>query len=204
METRTYDDLFALVEALCGVSFADLETARIKALINRRATKAYRASDYWPRYFVVGEERAVSSSVIPFAEGTLATIDTFFRIHKTEPFVTASAQEFEFWVESDGAHILDGSSGSTSAFVTYKAIHNVTYGDGDSDTTTVPKEWFEYIAHGTLADFLRAEGQHEKAALADQEANEILSDELMRIDAMRNNRFVGQVNTNLNRQGRNV
>lgn len=202
--TRTYTELFELVEALCGVSFSSLETSRIKALINRRAHRAYRACDYWPLFFVVGEERTVSSNVVPFNEGGLDSIDTFLRIHREAPYETASSQEFEFWVEPDGAHLLAGNLAPTSAFVTYKSTLDVTYGDGDTDTTTIPNAWFHYMAHGTLADFLRAEGQHEKASLADQEANEILTEELMRIDAMRNNRFVGQIHTNLNRQARNV
>ena len=49
METRTYADLYELIEGLCGVSFAAVEQPRIRALVNRRATKAYRATNFWPR-----------------------------------------------------------------------------------------------------------------------------------------------------------
>ena len=54
MQTKTYTELFALIQALCGVVFASIETPRIKALINRRALRAYRATNYWPRFLKIG------------------------------------------------------------------------------------------------------------------------------------------------------
>jgi len=202
METRTYADLYELIEALCGVSFATLERNRIKALVNRRATRAYRASNYWTRYLVIGEERTVTSNLIPYDETALDSIDTFLRIHRTEPFVSASAQEFDFMVTASGATLVAGSLDPTSAFVTYKSQHTAIYGSGDSDTQTVPKEWLEYLAHGTYADYLRAEGQQEKAALADAEALDILTDELLRTDEQIPAFLKGRVSTNSNSQNR--
>ena len=203
METRTYADLFELVESLCGVSFAAIEEARIKALINRRATKAYRASNHWPRFLTIGEERTVTSNVIPFTEDNLDSIDTFLRIHRTEPFVSSQAQEYAFMVTYDGARIISGDVEPSTAFVTYKSRHTDIYGTGGSDSQDVPKEWFDYIAHGAYADYLRAEGQQEKAALADAEAADILTDELLRIDEQGTTQLVAmRVNTNSNMQTR--
>jgi len=202
METRTYADLYELIEALCGVSFATLERNRVKALVNRRATRAYRASNYWTRYLVIGEERTVASSLIPFTETGLDAIDTFLRVHRTAPFISASAQDFDFMVTASGATLVAGSLDPSSAFVTYKIQHTAIYGSGDSDTQTVPKEWFEYLAHGTYADYLRAEGQQEKAALADGEALDILIDELMRSDEQIPAFLKGRVTTNSNSQNR--
>lgn len=201
MQTKSYTDLFALIEALCGVTFAANETGKIKALINRRATKAYRATNYWPRFLVVGEERAVSSSVVPYDETDLSSIDTFLRIHTAAPWISASVQEYEYTVGSAGAKLIAGGSDPTSAFVTFKAQHTATYGTGGSDTADVPAEWFEYMAHGTYADFLRAEGQQEKAALADQEADMILTDELLRVDEQHGTGIISQrIFTNSNMQ----
>lgn len=203
METRTYADLYALIEALCGVSFASVEQPRIAALVNRRATRAYRASNYWPRFLVIGEERAVTLNVVPFTETDLSSIDTFLRIHRTQPYVSASAQEFEFMVTAAGATLICGTLDPSSAWVTYKSRHTDTYGTGSSDTTDVPKEWFEYLAHGAYSDFLRAEGQQEKSALADAEATDILTDELLRIDEMHTGQIVAnRVFTNANTQTR--
>lgn len=200
MQTRTYADLFENVEALCGVTFATIEQNRIKALINRRATRAYRASNYWPRFLKVGEQRSVTANVIATTEDGLGTIDTYLRIHRTAPFVAASAQEYDFMVTSAGATLICGSLDPSIAFVTYKATHDAIYGTG---VTTVPKEWFDYLAHAAYADYLRAEGQQEKAALADAEAFEILTDELLRIDEQHTGQIVAsRIFTNSNTQTR--
>ena len=307
MRTRSYDDLVALIQALCGVAFATIELPRIKALINRRAKRAYRASNYWTRFLKIGEERRLSGDAasvtttvsgssyyiatvgstnygdigVPFSalfdggiitttltvsaisEGLIAvgdfiidaaamdnvqitafvtgtggigpytvspsqstiapgtslatftvgtyftatglagtgtgtvfpaldylpytqtgksTVDTFLRIQREQPYIMSSVQDYEFMVNSLGATIVQGNLNPSTAWVTYKAANEVTYGTGASDTSLVPDEWFEYLAHGTYADYLRAEGQQERAVIADQEANEILQDELMRLD----------------------
>jgi hypothetical protein len=183
MQTKNYtSDLFPLVEALCGCQFSSNEVERIRAMINSRAKRAYRATQYWPRWLVVAESRAVSSGTIPFSEGSLDDIDEFIQINRTEPFQTASSQVIEFYVTAGGATLIDGNLNLDSAFVTYKKQFQDSYGDGSSGTQiNVPEEWFEYIAHGTYADFLRAEGQQEKAALADAEAQDKLADELLKV-----------------------
>ena len=203
METRTYSDLLEIVQSLCGIdAFATVELPRIKALINRRATKAYRATDYWPRFLHVGEERVVASSIIPYEESGLDQIDTFLMVHVTAPFVAASAQRYTFHVGATGATLVCGTESPASSFVTYKAVHDTIYGSTGTDTTVVPKEWFDYLAHGTYADFLRSEGQQEKAALADAEAVDILIDELLRVDSQRPSFLSGCVSTNANMQAR--
>jgi hypothetical protein len=203
MQTKNYTtDLLPLIKALCGVEFASIELPRIKAMVNRRAKRAYRASNYWTRFLKVGEERTVSSNVIGFTESGKDSIDTFLRIHKQQPYQTASVQEFDFMVTGAGATIIAGTLAPTAAWVTYKKQFSDTYGDGTSgSTTTVPDEWFEYLAHGTYADYLRAEGQQEKAALAEQEADSILQDELMKLDEQHTQTIVSQrIMTNSNMQ----
>jgi hypothetical protein len=59
------------------------------------------------------------------------------------------------------------------------------------------------MAHGAYADYLRAEGQQEKAAVADQEANEMLLDELMRLDEQHTQTVISpRIFTNANMQMR--
>ncbi len=203
MQTKTYAELFALIQALCGVVFASIETQRIKALINRRALRAYRATNYWPRFLKIGEQRVVTSGVVPFTESGLDSIDTFLRVHKQAPYVTASVQEYDIMVTASGATLVCGDLDPSEAFVTYKAQLTDTYGDGSGETTAIPAEWFQYLAHGTYADYLRAEGQQEKAALADQEAEGLLQDELIRIDEQHTLQMVAnRVFTNANMQMR--
>jgi len=205
VQTKNYTtDLLPLIKAMCGVEFSAIEIPRIKAMINSRAKRAYRASEYWPRFLVVGEERTVTGGVVPFTQSGLDSVDTFLQIHRTQPFQTASAQLIDFYVQNGGASLIDGSLNLSSAFVTYKKQWTDTYGDGSSGTTVnVPDEWFEYLAHGTYSDFLRAEGQQEKAALADIEAKDKLDDELIRISEMNTiNAVANRIHTNSNRQVR--
>ena len=205
MQTRNYStELLPLIEALCGTSFASVELPRIKALINSRAKRAYRATEYWPRFLVSGEQRDVISGFVPFSQSALSNIDEFILIHRTQPFQTASAQLIDFDVTSGGAKLLDGNLELSSAFVTYKKKWEDTYGDGSSGTTVdVPDEWFEYLAHGTYADFLRSDGQQEKAIVADQEARDKLTDELLTdnvrhtINVIENQRTHNHLNSSL-------
>jgi hypothetical protein len=255
MQTRTYADLFALIQALCGVVFASIETGRIKALINRRAQRAYRSSNYWTRFLKIGEERYLSSDPIaataivadsgyfiatvgdtdftaigssantvgeyfvatgagtgtgtarpalgyvPYTETGKSSVDTFLRIFKQAPYISSSVQEFDFTVTAEGATLVAGDLNPSTAFLTYKAQFADTYGDGAGETSSVPAEWFQYLAHGTYADYLRAEGQQEKAALADQEAEALLTEELIRLDENHTSGFVSnRIRTNANMQ----
>jgi hypothetical protein len=255
MQTRTYADLFALIQALCGVVFASIETGRIKALINRRAQRAYRSSNYWTRFLKIGEERYLSSDPIaataivadsgyfietvgdtdftligssantvgeyfvatgagtgtgtarpalgyvPYSETGKSSVDTFLRFFKQAPYIASSVQEFDFTVTDEGATLVAGDLNPSTAFLTYKAQFADTYGDGAGETSSVPAEWFQYLAHGTYADYLRAEGQQEKAALADQEAEALLTEELIRLDENHTSGFVSnRIRTNANMQ----
>jgi len=255
MKTRTYDELIELISALCGVAFATIELPRIRALINRRAKKAYRATNYWTRFLKIGEGRYMSAdpvnatsvvantgyfiesigttdftligatqnlvgqyfvataagsgtgtarpalSYVPYAESGKDTIDTFLRIQKDQPYLSASVQDYEFTVGGLGATIVAGNLNPSLAWVTYKATHDVLYGSGSLESFFIPDEWFEYLAHGTYADYLRAEGQQERAVVADQEADLILQDELMRLDEQHTQTLISnRIFTNSNMQ----
>jgi len=203
MQTRTYAELLSLIQSLSGVVFATLELGRIKALSNRRALRAYRSTNYWPRFLKIGEERAVTSDVVPYTESGKSSIDTYLRIHVQAPYVTTSVQEYDIMVTADGAKLVAGNTAPTSAFVTYKAQLSDTYGDGTGESTDIPAEWYQYMAHGTYADYLRAEGQQEKAALADQEADMLLQEEMIRIDEQHTLQMVAnRIFTNANMQMR--
>jgi len=205
MQTKDYTtNLLPLVRGLCGQNFAASEMVRLNAVINRRAKRAYDASNYWPRFLTVGEERTVVNGVVPYEQSGLSFIDTFLRIHKTLPLSAGSAQDFDFITTFAGAQLIAGGLDPATAFVSYRAQLRDTYGDGTGGTVTaVPEEWFQYIAHGTLADYLRMDGQHEKAALADAEAMDILTDELLKISNSRVMDLVGmRVLTNANMQSR--
>lgn len=203
MQTKTYAQLISLIQSLSGVVFATIELGRVKALVNRRALRAFRSTNYWPRFLKIGEEREVINNVVPYTETGLDPIDTFLRIHKQAPYINVSVQEYDIMVTADGATLVAGSSDPTSAFVTYKKQLVDTYGDEAGETSDVPAEWFQYIAHGTYADYLRAEGQQEKAVVADQEADMLLQEEMIRIDEQHTLQLVSnRIFTNANMQTR--
>ena len=186
MTTETYTELLDQIKSLCGVEFATIELPRINALVNRRAKRAYRASNNWPRFITVGEARTNTSGtkIIPYVQATKDTIGTFLKIQKVAPYTTASPQDYNFYIDSNGANLItaDTFSGSVTVYVTYKKVLSDTYGETTGMQSAIPSEWFDYIAHGTYADYLRAEGQQEKSIAADQEAALILEDELIQVD----------------------
>lgn len=297
MTTRPYSECLAETLALCGIpDSSPVEVARIKVFINKRARRAFAESDYWPRFYHVGEERICSEDgLLPYAQSGKNTIKTCLRLHATEPFATCGASEYrDFVAENNGfqiqgycPHLLtknapyqistdfflipaiqgryeyagdvgpalngdifpffrstsnndyyiypsviaitptsdssvrwmlgsfsgpnwtsgalsydtpdaangnytstNGAAGTPtvtliptySVFVTYRSAFTEKYGDADGENPEVPEEWFGYMAYGAYADWLRSEGQQEKAAAADVEAYDQLLPSLEDLD----------------------
>ena len=210
MQTRTYGDLFKLIQSLAGVgSFAASEKDDIANFINRRFFEAFQTSHMWPRYVVTGEERNIATSpaqTIPYAETDKDNIGEFIRIHRTQPFLRNSALEFDFYVDGNGAHILNlTTADASSAFVTYKKEFTpfTVSSDYENSTVAVPAEFFHFIAHTAYADFLRMDGQTDKALIEEQTGGNYLALELEKVDLrMNNNTVLKRFSTHGNRQAR--
>ena len=141
------------------------------------------------------------------ARPTKTTINDFVRIHRKQAFLNDSTTEYQFFADSDGANVLNSSATGDVVFVTYKKnIANTTTGRILDSTTTfstgsnIPSEFFNYTAHGVYADFLRMDGQHDKASFEEQKADMFLATELERIDIINNNnslnhKFTTYINT---------
>lgn len=197
MQLKANKDLYDLISALAGTSdFTPAEIGHLFALANRRMYEAYNRTPYWVRYLVTGESRPVASSIVQFEEVSGYTpIGEFLRIHRTDPFVRNSAIEYEFYVQSDGAHILNLTTADASeVFVTYKKrLTQLTSLDtAGTGLTEVPQEFFYFMAHATYADFLRLDGQHQKAVLEDQIAENYLGEEMDNPQQVANNNTVGK------------
>ena len=254
MRDVTYTQIYDRVKALSGIPTpsANVDTAMV-SIINRRADMAYKASDFWPRYLVVGELRALqtlsvnagsfvpgstytittvgdtnwvaigasanslgvvfvatgagsgsgvatlNNNLIPFTETGKAEIDTFLRIHKVyQPFIQYSSVELEFYQDGNGAHIINDSFSSYNTFVTYKKKWEGPY---TSASTNIPEEWFDYIAQGAFADYLRMDGQtREVAGPEDAKAQDILDQRLSRTDITRSAGMIAhRISTHVNR-----
>lgn len=126
----------------------------------------------------------------------LSDIGEFIRIHRNQPFFNQSSIEYEFSVQTDGAHILNVVDAQESqVWVTYKKrITLLTTLDtaGTGGETEVPQEFFYFMAHATYADFLRLDGQHQKAVLEDQIAENYLGEEMDNPQQVANNNTIGK------------
>tara|TARA_R110000803_G_scaffold33627_5_gene73536 strand:- start:4138 stop:5061 length:924 start_codon:yes stop_codon:yes gene_type:complete len=137
----------------------------------------------------------------------LAEITDFIKIHRTQSFLVNSAIEFDFFVQGDGAHVLNLTTETTSTvYCTYRKA--LTYlSDLDEDTLAgvlnVPLEFFYFVAHATYADFLRSDGQTEKAFLEENRAEDYLFSELERAEKVMNiNAVKKRIVTHVSRQSR--
>jgi hypothetical protein len=202
MEQVAYSDIYNRIKALSGVSdFTTQEQAFILSFVNRRANLAYEESDFWPRWLVVGQARTSTNGVIPYAQTSLPTIDTFLRIHKTyQPFYQYSSIEVEYYVAGDGAHLVGDTSPSSTNYVTYKKAWDGPY---TISSTNIPQEWQEYICQGAYADFLRMDQQVDKALAEEKVADNIISNQLMKVDVTRSVGMVAhRISTHVNRSYR--
>jgi len=134
-------------------------------------------------------------------EGTRADIDAFTRLSTANPYGGPSCYGFDldFHVTNNGAiPLATPSVPYTQAYVTYRATWGGPY---EANATTVPIEFFEYIAHGTYADWLRSTGQNTPQAQAeDATAQEMLNYEMTKSQVQDNaqvsrNRFTTYISS---------
>ena len=147
---------------------------------------------------------------IPYAQTGRTTIGSFNRIFRKQAFLNNSAHEYEFFVDFTGANILNVvSTTDNAAFITYKqqftpfTVSGSLVSDYTDSTVEVPAEFFAYIAHATYADFLRMDGQTDKAFAEENTASVALALELEKVDIISNNNTVNKrFSTYVNRQSR--
>jgi hypothetical protein len=147
-----------------------------------------------------------AKNLIPYAETNKTTIGDFNRIHRKKAFQNNSSMEYDFFVDFDGANILNiANSTDNEAFVSYKkqfTPYTITSGYYDS-SLEVPAEFFNYIAHAVYADFLRVQNRQEQALAEEQVAQTYLALELEKIDIRSNNNTINKrFSTYVNRQSR--
>ena len=156
------------------------------------------------QFIPYSETRTISEDI------TKSTIGEFIRIHRKKAFINNSAIEYDFYVDEDGANILNiANTSDNQAFVTYKqqftpfSVTGTQSSDFTNSTVEVPAEFFPYIAHATYADFLRMDGQTDKAFSEEERANLAKALELEKVDIISNNNTVNKkFSTYVNRQSR--
>jgi len=155
---------------------------------------------------VSGTPLVVDEQLIPYAQTGKDTVGDFNRIHRKKAFLNNSALEYEFFVDFNGANILNiASTTDNEAFVSYKkqfTPFTVTT-DFYNSTVEVPGEFFNFIAHAVYADFLRVQNRQQEAIAEEQVAQTYLALELEKIDIRSNNNTINKrFSTYVNRQSR--
>jgi len=89
-----------------------------------------------------------------------------------------------------------------SAFITYLAGIPATYGDGSSEESDVPEPWFEYMAQGAYCDWLRSDGQTEKAMAEEVIAESLLNQQLEKVSRSNGNQVVTRIMSHGTKQAR--
>jgi hypothetical protein len=140
-----------------------------------------------------------AKNLIPYAETNKTNIGEFLKVYRKKAFLNDSTLEYDFFVDFDGANILNITNTTDSAaFVTYKKeLPQYTITSID-----IPSEWFFFIAHGAYADFLRMEGKVEQSMAEEGVAQGYLAQELEKVDNMSNNNVFRRFSTHGTRQSR--
>lgn len=185
----TYNEAKHMFQSIAGMdTLTATDEFFLENSLNRSALNAYHESNFWPRFLVVGEERTVTDSAVPYSQDSKNDIGEFVHIHKTEPYGTNYAKEYDFYVDSVGANIVDIDAGLTSAYVTYKKAFNPSYTDTSTD---IPQEFLDYMIHMALSDFYSGDGQTENAVIYKRIASGKLEDELFRLQQKSNSNRMG-------------
>jgi|TARA_Y100000052_G_C2951585_1_gene87598 hypothetical protein len=153
-----------------------------------------------------GTPLITNEQLVPYAQQGRNTIGEFISISNAKPLSRNSVTEFEFYVNTNGASIVNFNSSTTDkAFVTYKkqftpfSVDEARY----ESTEEVPSEFFNFISHAVYADFLRVQNRQEQALTEEQTAQIYLIQELEKVDIRSNNNKIGKkFSTYVNRQSR--
>lgn len=209
LQDSTLSDLKNLTFALIGREYTNTSASygRLNSLWNYSASKAYRASNYWERYLVIGDERTISNkNVVPRTQSGSPTIDTYLRICKDDPEKTRGG-EYKFIVNNSGATITgvagllksdlyespdgsgfylqpDSDEDDSTVFVTFKKQLDIDLNTSDADSTTIPSEFMPYMAHLTAYTWQRSVEQNASEnnfQLSLALVNSVLEDELAKI-----------------------
>lgn len=200
----SYAKLTDRFRALTGLeSLQTTDSGFLRDLVNRRIRIAYERYP-WPTFTNVGEEVTLNSNQFIYYNGSGSSATSLnsdasvvFRVHKENPITTRYPDEYTYLqdVNATGDPVIkiitpDSLSG-TSVFVTYRrdltgvinegSATSGFYGDESGDNSEIPWVFFEYACHGSYADFLRGDGQNQKAVMEDQYAESLLTHEIDKV-----------------------
>jgi hypothetical protein len=211
--TVTYNNLEERFKSIAGLgSLETIDAQFLRQSVNRRMRNAFERYP-WPQFTVVGESVTLITSdnnIIQTSGGAGLDLafpaSVVFRVQKTNPTTTRYPEEYSF------VSLLNTNAGATTlgfpavkiistttlnsvvVYVTYRkelsaiiadggAYTSGFFGDENGDNPNIPYVFFEYVCFGAYADFLRGDGQTDKAQVEEQNAEILLR---MEIDKVRN------------------
>lgn len=138
-----------------------------------------------------------TATVSPVA---ISDIESVIRIFGAQPYDLNSVQEYDFISQNDGVHIINNYSGAEGFWVAFREVWPGPY---LSSAVDIPLEFFYYAAHAAYADFLRMDGQIDKAMAEESVAQTYLTLEIDKAETQRNNNAVyRRISSHASRQGR--
>ena len=202
--TDTYTNLKSRFKALAGIS--ELETTDsefLRQLTNKRIRMGYERYP-WPNHTIIGEtvtsaERPTANQIVTYgsAKGLNNNADVVFKIHAADPTSSRYPEEYQFVTHADSSgnpivELIEPTTITSNVYVTYRtALEDVVeddsgystgfFGDAAGDNPNIPYQFFEYAVYGSYADFLRGDGQTDKAIAEDQNAELHLRQEIDKV-----------------------
>ena len=199
-------DIAIAADGSISVDVATGSTVLFEADTNKKDNPSEVVTWTLTATLVSGTPLVVDEQLIPYAQTGKNTIGDFNRIHRKRAFLNNSAIEYEFFVDLNGANILNiTSTTDNEAFVSYKKQFTpfTVTSDFYNSTVEVPGEFFNFIAHAVYADFLRVQNRQQEAIAEEQVAQTYLALELEKIDIRNNNNTINKrFSTYVNRQSR--
>jgi hypothetical protein len=152
-----------------------------------------------------GTPLVLDEQFIPYAQTGKDSIGDFQRIHRQKAFFNNSVLEYDFFVDFNGAKILNIlNTNENVAYATYKKQFTPFTVNSDyyNSTVEVPSEFFNYIAHAAYADFLTLQGRVELGQAESIVAEKYLDLELEKLSNINSTNTLSRISTHLSRQSR--
>ena len=151
-----------------------------KQAVNTRADLVWSRIK-WPELQTL-VEKAVAATTSPIAADKAVQIDNavdiqdVFKVYNKNPLTDRSAILIDFQL-INGFVVLPANSTQSSIFIMGNLVRP-DYGKDSGDEQNVPMFLMNYLLAGILSDFLRGDGQTEKAMQEEQRAEEYLALEM--------------------------
>ena len=127
-------------------------------------------------------------------------VDSFNRVFRDDPLNLKSSVEYEFYVDIDGAHVINNWDDSDTFWV---GLYKEWSGPYTAASTDIPLEFYRFAVHATYADYLRFDGQIDKAMAEENNAQQYLMLEIDKAENQRNvNSLQRRISTYNSRQSR--